>query len=62
MRGRPAKIDHRAFLVGSERTAWDTLRADAERLATERAAVTREIQRLRDKAWNRERDARRRVA
>lgn len=53
---RPASFDCREYLVGAERREWDALNAEADALHARRRDVTRQLNALRGRAWNRLRE------
>lgn len=54
---RPVSFDCRDYLVGAERREWDQLNAEADALHARRQQVTRQLNLLRSRAWNRRREA-----
>lgn len=61
---RPASFDCREYLVGvgAERRDWDALNAEADALHARRREVTRQLNALRGRAWNRRREASLKIA
>lgn len=53
--GRRPSFDIRERLVGSERVKWDALNAEADSMFARRKQLTRELNTLRHRAWNRHR-------
>ncbi len=58
---RPASFDCRDYLVGAERRDWDALNAEADALHARRREVTRQLNALRGRAWNRRREESRKI-
>lgn len=58
---RKPSIDVRAELVGPERQEWDALNAEADALYARRREVSKGLDKLRTKAWNRAEHKRRKL-